>query len=752
MNNEAPEARALRPLWSMTTGAVIGAAGAALTGVAGPSWWRFLLLGLGGLCAILALRRGRESPVVWWLLAGFALVAARGLGATADRLDFERNFSDGETTVRARVVINEGWTEGRWGHRTRVRVVEAGLGGHKLRFPPRCRFEVRGDANPLALPSPGVVVDTLVRVRGSPQSPLLVVSSARLLSDTGDRSGLPRLRQWLADSLLSSAGTSARSIRAAELAAALSLGRRDLVPAQRRDRWRASGLAHLLAVSGLHVGLVGGAVWLLVPLFGASPRATRFAVLITLPAYAMLAGAAPSAVRAAMMGVIYLGARLLGRAILPMAAVLLAALILLLAQPTLITDIGFQLTVVITAALVRWVPAVADVLPAPRWLGGALAVPLVAQGAAAPLISWHFRSLIPGAIVANILALPLLGPTILASVGAAVIAPIWKAGASSLLALVSALTAVLQLGGRPARAFELVTPPMPIAAAVALVAAGWLGLQAGRRARWGAAGWFFVLVVFGISFVWPVSGPVAVELLPVSDGAAVMLRDGRDTVLVDAGRYRDEAARLLADARRRKLAAVVASHTDEDHVGGIGRVIRTLRVDRLLLPVWMLTEPESVPLLRAARRRGTSVEGLARGSATGIGWLRLEVLWPPARHPPERENERSLVTRAVFRNGVVLLTADIGRRTEVAVSRVGFLGCDVLVVPHHGSRHSSSRLLLASASPRIALIPAAPGNNHGHPHEEVLKKLADRGIDHRYPARDGRCGARWNGERWEAYP
>ncbi len=752
MKDDSPEARALRPLWLLTTGAVIGAAAAALTGVTGPSWSPYLLFGLGGACALVALRRGRDSPIVWWLLAGFALVAARGLGATADRLIFQRHFSDGETTVRAQVVVNEGWIESRWGRRTRVRVVQAGMRGEGLKFPPRCRLEVRGEANPSSLPPPGAVVETLARVRGSPQSPLLVVSSARLLSDSGGRSALPSFRNWLADKLLSSAGTSVPTIRAAELAAALALGRRDLVPAERRNRWRRSGLAHLLAVSGLHVGLVGGAVWLLVPLCGASPRATRFAVLMTLPAYAVLAGAAPSAVRAALMGVIYLGARLLGRAILPMAAVLLAALILLVARPTLVTDVGFPLTVVITAALVRWVPAVAEALPAPRWLGGALAVPLVAQGAAAPLISWHFRTLIPGAIVANVLALPLLGPTVLASVGAVVIAPVWKAGASFLLTLVSALTAILQWGGGPARAFEVLTPPVPVAVAVALVAAGWLGLQAGHRARWGAAVWFVTLGVFGASFVWPVSRPAAVELLPVSDGAAVLLSDRRDTALVDAGRYSEEAARMLADARRRRLVAVVASHTDEDHVGGIERVIRTLRVDRLLLPVWMLSEPESVPLLRTARSRGTSVEGLARGSATSLGSLRLEVLWPPARYAPGGENERSLVVRAVFQHGVVLLTADIGRRTEVAVSRVGFLGCDVLVVPHHGSRHSSSQLLLAHTSPRIALIPAAPGNNHGHPHEVVLTKLTNRGIAYRYPARDGQCGARWDGRQWEAFP
>ena len=273
---------------------------------------------------------------------------------------------------------------------------------------------------------PGSVVEVLARIRGNHRSPLLVVASNRLVQATGDRRLLPTIRNRLVRDLLQAAGTDAKRIRAAEMAAALALGRRDLVPREGRDRWRRSGLAHLLAVSGLHVGLVGGAVWILLALTGVSPRTTRIAVLAAVPAYAVLAGAAPSAMRAALMAVIYLCARLLGRAILPMAAVLLAVTILLIAQPSLVANVGFQLTVVITAALVRWVPVLTTTLFGPRWVTGAVAVPVVAQTAAAPLVAWHFRTLIPGAIIANLLALPLLAPIILGSVAATVIAPLWR--------------------------------------------------------------------------------------------------------------------------------------------------------------------------------------------------------------------------------------------------------------------------------------------------------------------------------------
>jgi len=752
MTDEGAETRALRPLWLLTTGAAVSAVAAALTPVAGPAWLHLLLLATGGILVIECFRRGRRAPAALWLLAGIALVAGRGLDTAGDRLFFEQHVADGETVIRARVAVIEGWTDGRWGRRSRVQIIDATLRDRKLDLPPRCRLEVRGDADPGDLPAPGSVIDILARVRGSQTSPLLVVASARLLRNTDENRLLPYLRDRLAHRLLAAAGTSATRIRTAEMAAALALGRRDLVPSERRDRWRRSGLAHVLAVSGLHVGLVGGAVWLLAALLGASPRTTRLVVLAALPAYALLAGSAPSAVRAALMGVIYLGARLLGRAILPMAAVLLATLLLLLARPALISDPGFQLTVVITAALVRWAPVLSEILPGPRFLTGAAAVPLVAQTAAAPLVVAHFRTLIPGAVLVNLIALPLLGPTVLASVGATVVASVWPGGAGLCLDFVYGLITILQIVGAPARHLEVVTAQLPVAAAVGLTAAGWLALQPGKRARIGALAWLVVLLATGATLNPAAPGPPVVELLPVSDGTAAVLSNGADRIVTDSGRFQREAAHLLADGRQRRLRAIVISHTDEDHIGGAAYVLRTLAVERLLLPAWMFTQIESVPLLRAARRRGTRIELLARGTTTTLGTIRLVTLWPPILDPPREENERSLVARVVLPQGSVVITSDIGRPAERRISGFGLLDCDVLVIPHHGSRGSTTNALLDATSPEIALIPAAPGNTHGHPNEEVVERLERRGIVVRYPARDGWCGARWNGRAWVAFP
>ena len=746
------EARALRPLWLLTGGGAIGATATALLSDPGPLWAAPTLLLLGIAAFIFNLAHPSGPKPLLWFIAGLAIVGGRGLEATADQVQRGLLLDPQTSAVRTTVVIIDGWAPSRWGQISRVVVKDAKLRETTIDFPRSCRIEVRGATDAQSLPAPGSVITTLARPTGDPGHPMLVVSSARLLRPTGEHSWLPGFRDRLAHKLIAAAGTDAGRIRAAEMAAVLALGRRDLVPRERRERWRRSGLAHLLAVSGLHVGIVGGSIWLLTALLGAGPKTTRLVALVTIPAYAILAGASPSAMRAALMAVIYFGARFLGRAVLPMAAVLLAALVLLVKDPGTISEPGFQLTVLITAALVRWVPRLAEALPGPQWLTGALAVPVVAQAAAMPIVAWHFHSLIPGSIIANMLALPLLGPTVLASVAAALLAPIWQMAAVACLAVLQLLMWVLAAVSAPARAIYLLAPKLPVVFVIGLIGAGLFALLPTRRAKWGVVAWLLLLLVATLRFLPNGEAPPTVELLPVSDGAAVVFESGSDVILFDAGRYLTESAQLLAESGRRKLRALLISHTDQDHIGGAARVLENLQVERLILPRWMLSDINAVPVLRAARKRGTHVAPVARGSATTTGTLRLEVLWPPARRPPTSENERSLVVRAVAAGQKSLLTADIGRVTERRLERISSLKCGVLVVSHHGSRASTSSRFIKATAPSIALIPAAPGNTHGHPHAEVLERLANNGIIVRVPRESESCGARWEGGRWIAFP
>jgi len=746
-----PEQRALRPLWMLTTGVTAGC-GVMIAGVtpgAAPLAW--CLLALGTLALWLAL--GRRGGWVLWLAAGLALGGARGDVARAERTALDRTIRRPDAVARATMTVVEGWSKSRWGWRSRVRARQIRAGDGPLTVASTCRLEVRGAVSPLHLPAPGATVAGLVAVRGRALDPLLVASSPKLLEEVRPPHGLPHLRDLLGRRLLAAAGVDAHRIRAAELAGAVVLGRRDLLPEDRRAGWRRSGLAHLLAVSGLHVGLVAGAAWLVLSVCGVPPRTARIVLLAVLPGYALLAGAAPSALRAALMGMVYLGARLLGRAVLPMAAVLLTATVLLLARPALVVDAGFQLTVLITAALIRWTPALTAAIPAPRWLAATVAVPVVAQLAAAPVVALHFRTLVPGAVLANLLVPILLTPTLLAALLVAALAPWWPAAAGLGLDLVGVGRGALWLTGAAGRALAATTPAPPLTALVAYTLLGWAALRPGSRARWAAVGWLATMALVPLWWwVRPQPPSPAVTLLPVSDGLAVVVDSGRGRVLMDGGRWPRQTNRLLADHHLGRLDVVLASHADEDHIGALATVLEGARARTLAFPAWMASEPAVVPLLRAARRRGATEVAVAAGSVIDAGGMRVEALWPSPGGRPTDENERSLVARLRLPEGIVLLTADIGRRTERALGARSRLRCDVLLVPHHGSRESTSPSLLAAAEPDVALIPAGPDNLYHHPHPEALARLQARRIPLRFPARDGLCGAVFRDHRWIPVP
>ena len=752
MSRAGAERRALRPLWWLSTGAAVGVAAALAGGAALPAAIGWTLVGAGAAAAVAALLVPRWWPL--WLLAGLALGGGRCSLADAERHLIAGLAASGDAALRIEATVREGWEPSRWGRRTTVSVGNARHAGREVRLPGQWRLEVRGRATGREeLPRPGAAIAALATIRGDDDRPLLVVDSPRLLDVVSPPRGLSALRDRLARAVLAAAGTDLGRIRAAEMAAALALGRRDFLARERREGWRASGLAHLLAVSGLNVGMVAGGIWLALSALGLHPRRVRWLMLAAVPAYTVLAGAAPSAVRAALMAAVYLGARQLGRAVLPISSLLLAATCLLVVEPLLITDPGFQLTVLVTAALVRWVPAATARLLMPRPLAAALAVPIVAQAAAAPIVAAHFHSAVPGGLLANLLVPPLMAPSLGLSLLAVLCAPLWSAGAALVLDLVGLVEHLLWLGGAPGRALELVIPGLPAAAVAGFVLTGWLGLRPGRIGGAGAAVWCAVLAALPAWWALrPLPAPPRVTLLEVADGLAATVATSDGVILIDGGRWLGQTAELLAEDGVQHLAVVVASHPDEDHVGGLGRVLDVMRVDRLVFPAWARSNEDMAPLLLRARRRGVDLVPAARGSVVSAGGTALEVLWPPLVTGATADNERSLVVRVATEAGAVLVGADIDRAVERRLARSSHLRSPVLVVPHHGSRESCSDALLDAVRPEVALVPAGPLNRHHHPHQEALDRIGRRDLPVRFPLRDGRCGARLIDGRWAPFP
>ena len=540
------------------------------------------------------------------------------------------------------------------------------------------------------------------------------------------------------------------------LARAFLLGQGQALPAEQREAMRRVGLAHLVAVSGLNVGMVAA---LLLALLLRAPRALRLlGALAGVCAYALLVGPLPSLLRAVLMALVVGGALLLRR--LPQSCNGLAAacLLMVLLDPSWVSDPGFQLSVAATAGLLALTRPLAARLRRLGPAGPPLAVTLAAQLATLPWALAAFGRFSAVSPLANLVAVPWAGAVLAASLAWAVARVAIGAAADRLLALLDLLAAPLawleRLPASPWVTVAVRTEWWAAWGATALLA-WWVVRPAGRLAALvrglGAAG----LLATSVALPGP---ELEVAMLDVGQGDAVLLRDGGRALLVDGGGWRRPGfgGRVLVPALGalgvRRLDVLAVTHADLDHCGGAADLLAELPVGELWVPPGIEASGCGARLVAGSR---PPVVRLAAGDRRALGRWRLRALGPErersggAPAASRSDNDASLVLLAEAEGRRVLLTGDLEARGESAlVSRWGeeALACDLLKVAHHGSKGSTTPRFLAAASPRLALVSAGAGNPYGHPAEPVLRRLAVRGTPLLRTDRDGMVRITWRDE------
>ncbi len=516
--------------------------------------------------------------------------------------------------------------------------------------------------------------------------------------------------------------------------AALSLGDQAAITPADWALFRDTGVAHLLSVSGLHVTLfawlAGGLiarVWRLAPalcLHCPAPWAARWGGVAAAWAYAAFSGWGVPAQRTVWMLVAVALLRSLGLR-WPWPLVLgAAALVVTVADPWALLQAGFWLSFGAVALLMA-----GGEPPAQGWrdqLRAGLRTQLVATLGLAPLSLICFGQWSLVGLLANLLAIPLVSFVItpLALLGA-LWTPLWSLAG----ALVSVLMDWLQLLAVWPQAVWWPPAAPPWAQGLALLGALLLSLRLPWRLR--GAGLLML-----VPLLWPVVArppPGEFELLApdIGQGNAVLVRTAGHALLFDAGPVyapgADAGERVLLPLLRRlgqpRLDLLVLSHRDSDHVGGAAALLRGLAVGGLLSSL----EPGH-PLLRLA--------AVAQRCEAGQRWqwdgVVFELLHPLAKdYGRLREpNALSCVLSVRSASGQrALLLGDLPAVQELALrQREPDLRADWLLVPHHGSRSSSSKDLLDAAAPRLALVQAGYRNRYGHPALTVLARYQAAGI------------------------
>jgi competence protein ComEC len=543
---------------------------------------------------------------------------------------------------------------------------------------------------------------------------------------------------------------------AAGLIRGILLGDRGGIDRRCRDEFARAGVAHVLAISGLHVGCVAAILFLLLSLLRV-PRAV--AVAITLPAlllYGLLSGMPPSVRRAIAMvsGAAVAGAA--GRRIDGINLLALTAAGLLLLSPGVLGNPGFRMSFLAAWGILSLLPGagkrIEAVPPSGRpWVRRGVQILWVSVAAQLPLLpvvagSWRMVSLV--APLTNIAVVPLMGvlfPTALASVALGPVAP-WLAGvfaaAGTEIVLLIRETASLAAG----LSFSAirVAPPGPAATVAWYALLGLFARYMERRlsGRHLVIGFLLIADALVLPGLVPREPELRVTFLDVGQGDCTVFEFPEGgTLLVDAGPLRgtwDAGERVvvpfLAARGIGRIDALAVTHPQLDHFGGAPALLERIAVGRVLEPGQPPALSRNPDLREPLRAKGVPLILPRRGDRLEIGGAEIQVLHPTdawIRDDPDpvSENEACLVLRVSWGGVSFLMTGDIGAAAEAdLVSRLGGeLGSDVLKVGHHGSRHSSTPAFLDAVDPAVAVVSAGRGNRFGHPDPSVLERLRRRG-------------------------
>ncbi len=512
------------------------------------------------------------------------------------------------------------------------------------------------------------------------------------------------------------------------------LGGNDGLTPETRDAFRASGLGHLLAVSGQNVVLLVAAILVVCGCLGVARAPALGLAIAATVLYVLVVGPGASVVRAGITGVVIAVAWLANRPVARWHVLAVAAAGCLWLDPWAVVEPGFQLSFVAVVAIFVAAPRIRHWLEGtscPARLREPLAISTACTLATAPIAWLQFdRVALAGSLPANLAALPAVAPLLWVGIAATLVHPLAPAAAVPLALAASALGEYLVVVAHAGARIDHFASGAEIILGIGvpvMLAAFWF-----TRPRYE---FFMIATISVLGFVQLLdhvthSPPAAfaslhVTFFDVGQGNATLIQSTGFAVLVDAGPPDAHLARRLHRRGIHRLDAIVLSHPQADHVGGAAEVLDTMSVGRLLDPGLPTDERYERDALAAAHRHGVPVVVARTGLVLRAGKVDVRVLGPRHVEPGEDPNSAAVILVAEEGDCRVLLPADAEAAVELPLN---LPQAGVLEVAHHGSADPDLPELLRRVRPRTAVISVGRGNSYGHPSPSTLAALAAAGV------------------------
>ncbi len=548
---------------------------------------------------------------------------------------------------------------------------------------------------------------------------------------------------------------------------AIVLGDKDDLDSELKMRYQMAGIIHILAISGLHISLLGMGLYRLLKRAGLGIWPAGILALAIMLQYGMMTGAGVSTMRAVCMFLLSVGAKIAGRIYDLPTGLAAAAILILVESPAYLLDGGFLLSFGAVIGIGCVWPMMEEMFAVKKIKSSvvsSLLSSVVLQLTTLPVVLWYYGEISLIGLFLNLLVIPTVG-VVLASGVFGALAGLFSIKFAYLIVLpgrillkiyellctlAGKLAFCTWVGGQP-QIWQIVAYYV-LMGAVLWICSRTISKKIEKRGGRSVICLLFVCAAVFLLGYRP-REELRITCLDVGQGDGIVVEaDNRWNLLIDGGSTNKSQTgqyQILPYLKSRGIShldGIYVSHTDEDHISGVREILEyrakgltSLRIDHLFLPDWGHEEAVGGnakdagntaygELADLAQKAGVDVMYLKEGDEIHYGDLQIQVLWPQDGASGADVNEEAMVLQIQKGDFKGLFTGDIGMETEEKLLQKGYLeDVDLLKVGHHGSRYSTGEEFLEKIKPELAVISCSATNTYGHPSEETIERLISAG-------------------------
>ncbi len=562
---------------------------------------------------------------------------------------------------------------------------------------------------------------------------------------------------------------------------AMILGDTNSLDEEVNELYKQNGISHIIAISGLHVSLLGLTLFNLLRRLRIPMLPSTIASVFLLYAYGILTGFSVSTNRSIVMLVIYMISLLVGRTYDLLSGTALSAILILLQNPMEIFNAGFLLSFGAIVAVGGIFPILKKLIPIQNTILHSFLMCIAIQFVTTPILLYYFYEIPTFSVFINLIIIPLSSLVILLAVIAVLLGSIYLplgvffiGGAHFLLIFFEGMCKLaLHL---PFRQLLIGRPDTITLVAYFMVLAIFLLLNQREVKKLS----LIVLLFTCVIFLKQVTAEMEITFLEVGQGDGIVLNlpdnttfliDGGSTNISKIGRYRIDS--FLRFKGINVIDYAIVTHTDKDHISGLLELMEAMKdwdseekdnknymnsqilIRNLVLPSTSLKDEAYNYLVTLAAKKGIPCLYIQKGDVFELEELIITCLHPTEKYKPKTKNDYSTVLSLTYKDFDLLLTGDLEEEGEELVNaelknRGGLAkNYDILKVAHHGSKYSTMAEFLEIVSPGISIISCGKENSYGHPHKELLDRLKDCGSEYYITYETGAITILTNGEEMQ---